>query len=105
MPEFLRFQRACVSTPEAESFPVVMLPLLRFEEVLGQVLAEERKRARLSQAALASRSKLHPTYISQLERGLKSPTVRALQAIAGALGTTATEILRRAEKAAEPSTR
>ena len=64
-----------------------------FEKVLGRVIAEERKSAGLSQEALAFRCKLHPTYISQLERGLKSPTVRALRAIAGALGTTASALL------------
>jgi transcriptional regulator with XRE-family HTH domain len=61
------------------------------------VIAEERRSARLSQEALAFRCKLHPTYISQLERGLKSPTVRVLSTLAVALGTTGSELLRRAE--------
>jgi transcriptional regulator with XRE-family HTH domain len=68
-----------------------------FESVLGRVIAERRRNAGLSQEALAFRCKLHPTYISQLERGLKSPTVRALRAIAEAVETTASELLRRAE--------
>jgi transcriptional regulator with XRE-family HTH domain len=68
-----------------------------FEKVLGRVIAEARKSAGLSQEALAFRCKLHPTYISQLERGLKSPTVRALRAIADALGTTGSVLLARAE--------
>jgi transcriptional regulator with XRE-family HTH domain len=72
-----------------------------FESVLGRVIAEWRRNAGLSQEALAFRCKLHPTYISQLERGLKSPTVRALRAIAEAVETTASELLRRAE--ADPS--
>ena len=53
-----------------------------FEAVLGRVIAERRRGAGLSQEALAFRCKLHPTYISQLERGLKSPTVRVLRVIA-----------------------
>lgn len=68
-----------------------------FESVLGRVIAERRRNAGLSQEALAFRCKLHPTYISQLERGLKSPTVRALRAIAEAVGSAASELLRRAE--------
>lgn len=68
-----------------------------FEKVLGRVIAEVRKSAGLSQETLAFRCKLHPTYISQLERGLKSPTVRALRAIADALGTTASVLLAKAE--------
>lgn len=72
-----------------------------FEHVLGRLIAEERRRAGLSQEALAFRCKLHPTYISQLERGLKSPTVRVLRAIAAAFGTTASEMLRRGEATAD----
>lgn len=67
-----------------------------FEAVLGRVIAERRRGAGLSQEALAFRCKLHPTYISQLERGLKSPTVRVVRAIADAVGTTASTLLREA---------
>lgn len=66
-------------------------------EALGEVIAEERRRADLSQEALAFRCKLHPTYISQLERGKKSPTVRVLGRIAAALGTTGSALLLEAE--------
>jgi transcriptional regulator with XRE-family HTH domain len=69
-----------------------------FEAVLGRVIAERRRGAALSQEALAFRCKLHPTYISQLERGLKSPTVRVLRAIAEAVEMTASALLREAEQ-------
>jgi transcriptional regulator with XRE-family HTH domain len=72
-----------------------------FEKVLGRVIAEARRGAGISQEALAFRCKLHPTYISQLERGLKSPTVRVLQAIATALGSPASAFLLRAESEAQ----
>ena len=68
-----------------------------FEAVLGRVIAERRRSSGLTQEALAFRCKLHPTYVSQLERGLKSPTVRVLRAISEAVGTTASELLRWAE--------
>ncbi len=68
-----------------------------FEKVLGRVIADARRSAGLSQEALAFRCNLHPTYISQLERGLKSPTIRALRAIAEALGTRASHLLLAAE--------
>jgi len=71
-----------------------------FERVLGQVIAEERRRAGLTQEALAYRCKLHPTYISQLERGVKSPTLRVFRILAKALGTSGSELLRRAEERA-----
>jgi transcriptional regulator with XRE-family HTH domain len=67
------------------------------DQQLGRVLAEARRRAGLSQEALAARAKLHPTYISQLERGLKSPTVRVLVTIANACGIKASDILRETE--------
>lgn len=70
------------------------------ERSLGRVIAIERRHAGLSQEALANRCKLHPTYISQLERGLKSPTIGTLHAIAEALGTTGSKLLQQAEEPA-----
>jgi transcriptional regulator with XRE-family HTH domain len=69
------------------------------ERMLGRVIAETRRTAGLSQEALAFRCKLHPTYISQLERGIKSPTVRVL--IADALETSASALLEAVERRAE----
>jgi transcriptional regulator with XRE-family HTH domain len=68
-----------------------------FEKALGRVIADTRRRAAMSQEALAFRCKLHPTYISQLERGLKSPTIRVVRSIAGALHTQASALLAEAE--------
>ncbi|WP_313920232.1 helix-turn-helix transcriptional regulator [Tahibacter sp.] len=68
-----------------------------FEKALGQVIAEERKRQCLTQEALADACGIHVTYISQLERGLKSPTVRVLRLIAKSLNTSASTLLTRAE--------
>lgn len=68
-----------------------------FEKVLGRVIAQRRKTVGMSQEAVAFRCKLHPTYISQLERGLKSPTIRVLRLIADALDTKASGLLADAE--------
>lgn len=67
------------------------------KETLGRVLAKRRRAAGFSQENLAFECGLHPTYISQIERGLKSPTVRTLCAIAQALSVKASEILRDVE--------
>lgn len=72
-----------------------------FERTLGIVIAETRRAAGLSQEALAFACKLHPTYISQLERGIKSPTVCVVRLIAHALGTEASSLLRSAESRVE----
>lgn len=67
------------------------------EAAFGDALREFRARAGLSQEALGLRSDLHPTYISQLERGLKSPSLRAIHALAATLGVHAHAIVKRAE--------
>ena len=54
-------------------------------EAFGSVLAKYRRRPGLSQEALAFECDLHPTYISQMERGIKCPTLRTIFRIADAL--------------------
>jgi transcriptional regulator with XRE-family HTH domain len=61
--------------------------------VLGQVISRLRRGCRLSQEALAGRAGLHRTYISQLERGIKSPTLSVLLKLATALGVRPSRIL------------
>lgn len=64
----------------------------------GQVLGSLRRTAKLSQEELADRSNLHRTYISQLERGLKSPSLKAIAAIAKALNIAPHALVRAAEE-------
>lgn len=64
----------------------------------GNALARWRQKEGLSQEALAAAAGIHRTYVSQLERGLKSPTVTLLFKIADALGTSPSAILREVEK-------
>ena len=45
-----------------------------------------REKAEISQEELADRSRLHRTYISDVERGVRNPTVLVLAKIAKALG-------------------
>ena len=52
---------------------------------LGRRIKEERERRGLTQRALADEADLSDRYISNLERGQRSPAPKALQAIAGAL--------------------
>jgi transcriptional regulator with XRE-family HTH domain len=48
-------------------------------------LQDRRVKRGLSQEELAHQSGLHRTYISQIERGLKSPTLATIYAIAFAI--------------------
>jgi len=68
-----------------------------FDKALGQIIAAERKRLGLTQEGLADACGIHTTYVSQLERGLKSPTVRVLRLVAKALEMSAADLLARVE--------
>jgi len=72
--------------------------MANMEKVVGRVLAKRRRRAGLTQEALAEACELHTTYISQLERGLKSPTLRVLFRIAAAVGVSAAALVRAIER-------
>lgn len=56
-----------------------------------------RLSAEMSQEKLASRSKLDRSYISQLERELKSPTMDTLLRICKALGVSAADLIAHVE--------
>jgi transcriptional regulator with XRE-family HTH domain len=58
---------------------------LTLEESFGKVVKMHRDALRLSQEGLAEQCDLHRTYISQLERGQKSPTLRVIAQLAKAL--------------------
>lgn len=51
----------------------------------------------ISQEELGFRAELHRTYVSQLERGLKSPSLRVILKICGALSYPAAKLVAAAE--------
>ncbi len=63
----------------------------------GQILSKLRKANGISQEDLADRANLHRTYVSQLERGLKSPSLKAIKALAEALKREPHELVKAAE--------
>lgn len=58
---------------------------------VGTILRQLREKGQLSQEALAARAGLHRTYISQLERGVRQPTIVAATRILDALGVSWSE--------------
>lgn len=72
--------------------------MAKLEQVLGRILADRRRKAGITQEQLAFDCDLHPTYVSQLERGLKSPTTRVLFSLAEAMGEKPSVLLLRVEK-------
>jgi transcriptional regulator with XRE-family HTH domain len=66
--------------------------------MFGEELQKSRKTAGLTQEELAARAGLHVTYISQLERNRKSPTLDSLFRICKALGIKASSLIEKVEK-------
>lgn len=64
----------------------------------ARVLKDLRAKQGLSQEELAHRARLHRTYISQLERGLKSPSLETLQQICQPLGLPMSNFIRLVER-------
>lgn len=79
------------STPSAES-------------LFGSVLRQRRAKHQISQEELAHRADLHRTYVSQIERGLKAPSLRVILSLAHSMGEAAHEMVREVETNLRPST-
>lgn len=67
------------------------------KEVVGSIIREMRQDTGLSQEALAEKIGIHRTYMSDLERGIRNPTIKVFCAIARALDVKGSAILAAAE--------
>ena len=67
------------------------------EQVFGQVLRSVREERGLSQEQLGQAAESGRTYISQLERGEKGPSLKMVFRLARHLGTSPAEIVRRVQ--------
>ncbi|MDZ4062990.1 MAG: helix-turn-helix transcriptional regulator [Phenylobacterium sp.] len=63
--------------------------------LFGKNVRALRKAAALSQEELAFRAGMKRTYLSDLERGMRNPSVRALGRLADALGVPPDRLLAR----------
>ena len=63
-------------------------------EILGRNVREARKACGFSQEELAAEAEMKRSYLSDLERGTRNPSVRAVERLARALGVEAAELLR-----------
>lgn len=64
---------------------------------LGAAIGRLRGERGLTIERLAFRADWHPTYVSEIERGVKSPSWGKLVALAAALGVSMVELAQRAE--------
>ena len=60
----------------------------------GAALRKARKKSGLTQEALAEKADLHPTYISDVERGERNISLENIVALANALGVKTHELFR-----------
>jgi transcriptional regulator with XRE-family HTH domain len=61
---------------------------------LGLNLRRERVERGWSQEEFADRAGIHRTYVSDLERGSRNPTITVVEKLAAALELSASELLR-----------
>lgn len=59
----------------------------------GHAVRRSRGKAGLSQEALARRARVHSTYISLVERGLRDPKLSSVSKLAKGLGMTPAELI------------
>jgi transcriptional regulator with XRE-family HTH domain len=57
-----------------------------------------REERRLSQETLGHRAGVHPTYVGQVERGEKSPTIATVFKLSAALGLAPGQVVEAAER-------
>lgn len=74
-----------------------MTAQINLQIAFGRVICDLRHEAGLSQEELAHRCDLHRTYISQLERGLKSPSLTTINTLATILGKPPHQLVKAAE--------
>src|SRR5947199_10793947 len=56
-----------------------------FKTLLGMTIKTQRASLGISQEELAHRAGLHRTYVSDLERGARNPSIESIEKLAGAL--------------------
>jgi transcriptional regulator with XRE-family HTH domain len=61
---------------------------------LGRNVRRQRDAQRFTQERLAEKSGLDPTYISDIERGLRNPGIKNVARLAKALGLSTSELCR-----------
>ena len=67
----------------------------KVKKAFGSALREVRKRRGLSQLDVSTASDLDRAYLSELERGLKNPSLETIFRLADAMGVPATELIKK----------
>jgi transcriptional regulator with XRE-family HTH domain len=86
----------------------MLRPATRFTRAFGEVLREKREKAKpekISQEALGLKSGVHPTLVSQIERGVTIPSLRTVELLAAALDVPIYRLIKSAEDRARRARR
>lgn len=70
-------------------------------KIIGKRIRARRRGLGMSQEALAERAGLHYTYIGQIERGEKNPSIETMLKLCGALDTTIEKLFEKIGDGAE----
>ena len=70
---------------------------MNIEKIFGLVLKDVRREKGLSQEELGFESGYHRTYISLLERGLRSPSLSTIYRLSASLGISPSELIKKVE--------
>ena len=71
--------------------------------MLGELLRKAREGAGMTQEALAHAAGVDRSYLSELERDLKSPTVEFLLNLCAAMGASAGSLITQLEHSSKPT--
>ncbi|MAF65383.1 MAG: hypothetical protein CMJ84_06970 [Planctomycetes bacterium] len=86
-----RFSRSCATGTT---------PAPGLQNAFGAAVRARRREIGLSQEDLGFEAELHRTYVSQIERGLKSPSLAKIEQLARGLKVKPSDLVRAAEKLA-----
>lgn len=75
---------------------------VELKQVLGNAIKEQRSAMGISQEELAARAGLHRTYVSEVERGERNPSIASIEKLAQALKVSFTSLF---ERAGQPAAR
>jgi PAS domain S-box-containing protein len=81
-----------------------MLRKKEIQKLFGKVVRKQRKFLKITQLELAERSSLDNTYISQIERGLKNPSIYSFHKIANSLELSEKELFQKMSDEANKDT-
>lgn len=71
-----------------------MVPRADVQRRLGRAVQAIRTRKGLTQEHVSAAAGLHPTYVSDIERGARNPSWEVMTRLAGGMGVTIGEIAR-----------